>query len=317
MHGKPQRVSALVATRKPSNMPAVHADAALLDVVKSWRDRHAKADVRGLPKVSVPLLSAARKVTPDGSALRLLAATYRAAVQLSQPQTILRQAKAESLAELRLRALADCDAQARRVAARSGWLAGGSGAVFGIAGAAGLVADAPALLLMALRTLVRIGYCYGESPSPALVSALFALASADTEAEKRIAWNAALTAQGSDQPAAAEMSDAAIRDGLERAAEREFAKQALASSLQRLAVTLVQRLGLKKTAGLLPVVGAAVGGAVNIRFIYLLSEAARMAFAARRALANGAAPERLLLPKALAAAQSKGPPRAKAAIAKV
>ncbi len=266
-------------------------DTKLIESALQWRDKSAKADVRGLPSISVPALSALRKVLPDGSALRLLAATYRTAFRLSQPQSVLRQAKLETLAAVRLRPLADCDAHAQRVAARSGWLAGSSGAALGVAGAAGLIADAPTLLVLALRTLMRIGYCYGEPASPALITALFALASADTETEKRIAWNAALTAEITDESSAigdaGQLTDAAVRDGLERAAEREFAKQALASSLQKLAVTLVQRMGLKKTVGFLPVVGAVVGSAVNIRFIYLLAESARMAFAARRALADG------------------------------
>lgn len=296
-------------------MPFSTADTALLASVKVWRDRTARADVRGLPTVSVPVLATLRKATPHGSALRLLATTYRTAVRLSQPQSVLKQAQVDSLEALRQRPLANCDAQARRVSSRSGWLAGGSGALLGIAGAAGLVADAPALLVLALRTLLRIGYCYGEPPSPALVTALFALASADTETEKRLAWNAALTAAATETNVSPEIgvgsapnaaiSNAAIRDGLERTAEREFAKQALASSLQRLALTLVQRMGLKKTAGLLPVVGAAVGGAVNIRFIYLLAESARMVFAARRALAEGTPLEQLALAEPLAPAPVK------------
>lgn len=279
-------------------MTTAQSDAALLKEVIAWRDRPAKADIRGLPAVSVPSLGSLRKAVPEGVAGSTLAAAYAASVRLSQPQALLKKAGVDSLEQLREQPLHACDARARQIAGKSGWLAGGSGAALGIAGAAGLVADAPALLLIGLRALVRIGYCYGERPSPALVAALFALASADTEAEKRLAWQAALTAPaGTDavaEKADAAVSDAAIRDGLERAAEREFAKQALAGSLQKLGTTLVQRLGMKKAAGALPVIGAVVGGAVNIRFVYLLGEAARMAFAARRLLADGMAAEKLL-----------------------
>ena len=300
-------------------MPTPNSDDALLAELIAWRDAPAKPDLRGLPTVNVPVLGKLRKYTPAGGAQRTLAAAYNTAVRLSQPQSLLRQAKVDALPALRERSLVDCDAQARSVARQSGWLAGGSGAALGLAGVAGLVADAPALLLLALRALVRIGYCYGESPSPALVAALFALASADTEDEKRLAWKAALTAtagSGVD----ADVSDAAIRDGLERAAEREFAKQALAGSLQKLALTLVQRLGLKKSAGLLPVLGAAVGGAVNIRFLFLLSQSARMAFAARRKIADGMPLADLLMREPLqartaqASARKKGAPKPRAAI---
>lgn len=297
-------------------------DALLADVI-AWRDTPAKPDLRGLPKVNVPVLGKLHQYAPAGGAQRALVAAYNTAVRLSQPQSLLKQAKVDALPALRERALLACDAQARAVSRQSGWLAGGSGAALGLAGAAGLVADAPALLLLALRALVRIGYCYGESPSPALTAALFALASADTDEEKRLAWNGALTASPGNA-VAADISDAAIRDGLERAAEREFAKQALAGSLQKLAVTLVQRMGLKKSAGLLPVLGAAVGGAVNIRFLFLLSQSARMAFAARRKIADGMPLAELLIREplqiraSLASARKKpvSTPRAPQAAAK-
>ncbi|MES2884611.1 MAG: EcsC family protein [Pseudomonadota bacterium] len=276
-------------------MTTAPSSAALLDALTAWRDARAKPDLRGLPTVNVPMLGKLREFMPDGGAQRALVAAYNTALRLSQPTALLRQAKVDALHQLRERALTDCDAQARKVARQSGWLAGGSGAALGLAGAAGMVADVPALLLLALRALIRIGYCYGEAPSPALVAALFALASADTDEEKRLAWKAALTAEAGSGKATAAISDAAIRDGLERAAEREFAKQALAGSLQKLAVTMVQRLGLKKSSGLLPVLGAAVGGAVNIRFLFLLSESARMAFAARRMIADGRPLQSLLI----------------------
>ncbi len=285
-----------------------------LAAVIAWRDRVAQPDLRGLPRVSVPGVQRLRKAVPDGAAQGLLAAAYATSLRLSQRETLLRQAQVDSLDALRLRPLADCDAHARRIAQRSGWVAGGSGAALGIAGAAGLVADAPALLLIALRTLMRIGYCYGELPSPALVAALFALASADTVDEKNQAWQAALTAPAGQHLLLAEApQDAAVRDGLERAVEREFAKQALTGAMQKLATTLVQRLGVRKAAGLLPVVGALVGGAVNIRFVYLLAEAARMAFTARRLLADGLPLAALVSRESLPAEAAMPRPRRKAA----
>lgn len=290
----------------------------LLTAIITWRDRPTNPDIRGLPRVNVPVLSRLRQAVPPVAAQRTLAAAYATSVRLSQPQALLRQAGVTSLDDLRAAAPGACDALARQVAQRSGWLAGSSGAALGVAGAAGLVADAPALLLIALRTLIRIGYCYGEQPSPALVAALFALASADTDEEKRLAWQAALTAPAGGHTRGDQITDgeAAVRDGLERAAEREFAKQALTGSLQKLAGTLAQRLGMRKAAGLLPVVGALVGGAVNIRFVYLLAEAARMAFNARRLLADGTPLALLLQHEALIPAAEPSKARRKKPIAK-
>lgn len=296
-------------------MTAPTSNTALLAQALAWRDRPAHPDLRGLPVVNVPAIGRLRKAVPEAVATRTLAAAYAGAVRLSRQEALLRQAGVESIEALREKPLADCDALARAVARQSGWLAGGSGAALGIAGAAGLVADAPALLLIALRALVRVGLCYGEAPSPALAAALFALASADTDEEKQLAWRAALTAPAARgvadaAGAAPAVREAAVRDGLERAAEREFAKQALTGSLQKLATSLVQRLGAQKAAGVLPLVGAVVGGAVNLRFVYLLGEAARMVFIARRLQAEGTPLTRLLQREAIAAPSRAAPRKA-------
>ena len=275
------------------------SDPALLQQIIAWRDAPARSDLRGLPAVSVPALTRLREHLPADGARRALGAAYTAALKLSRPASVLKGASAASIEELQNRPLADCDAQAREVARSAGWMAGGSGAALGLTGIAGLVADAPALLVMGMRTLIRMGYCYGEAPTPALVASLFALASADTDAEKRTAWNRVLTLPPADEAADSEM-EAALRDGLERAAERELAKQALNASFQKLAGVFAQRLGTRKVAGALPVLGAVVGGAVNIRFMVLLAEAARMAFAARRLVDEGAAVESLCLKEPLA-----------------
>lgn len=258
----------------------------LPNAIRAWRDRPPAAELRGMPKVAVPAVGVVRRLVPEHGAQRLLALFYRNALRLAPARVVLNAASAANLDELRARPLADAQALALRLSRRDlGWAAG-SGTLLGIAGAAGLAADAPALVLLSMRLLIRTGYCYGEAPTPQLAAALFALASADTVEEKQLAWRSALAARGGHE-VGAEIADEALRDGLERAAEREFAKQALSSSLNRLSLSLVQRLGWRKVAGALPLIGAAVGGAVNARFLAQLAVAARMVFAARRLAAQG------------------------------
>lgn len=258
----------------------------LLAEVIAWRDRVPAADVRAMPSVAVPALEKLHGLLPDGTSSRILSLAYTTALRTARPERLLAAAKVDDFETLRAWPVARVRAQARRAAARDMALAASTGTAFGFAGAAGLAADVPALLLLGLRALIRVGYCYGEAPSPALAAALFALASADTAEEKRLAWRAALTTptQGA---ADADIDDAALRDGLERAAEREFAKQALTGSIQKLGQSMTQRLGWRKAAGALPVLGAAVGGAVNARFIAQMAEAAIQAHTARRLAAAG------------------------------
>lgn len=260
--------------------PQAESLAELRARIEAWRKAAPAAGIRLLPKVNVPALGVVRRALPENTAVRALAAAYSAALRIAPMAPVVKAAGCQDFAELAQLPLAQSARLAKRYSRRQQWLAGGTGAAMGLAGAAGLVADAPALLVFSLAAAIRIGQCYGELVSPSLAAALFALASADTMEEKDAAWNAALAA--STERLRAHMDDAALRDGLERAAEREFAKAALAGSLQKLGVTLVTRTGAKKLAAALPFVGAVAGGAVNARFIGQIAEAAEMVFSARR-----------------------------------
>jgi hypothetical protein len=149
--------------------------------------------------------------------------------------------------------------------------------VFGIAGAAGLIADVPALLTLAMRTIHRIGLCYGEEPDDGverrLAVAVFALVSANSAGEKQAALNALQRNEA--------LLDVAWREGVERVTERQLAKEATTYSLQNLARAIGLNLGKRKAAGVVPVVGAAVGGAVNAWYLADVAQAARCVFQER------------------------------------
>jgi hypothetical protein len=182
--------------------------------------------------------------------------------------------------------LARCDELVQRVQWQATGIAAGSGALTGLAGLAGMVADVPALLTLSLHTIHRIGICYGydtlgEAERPYAVG-VFALASANTMEEKQDALRALDEAGG--QP-----DVAAWRDGLERAAQRELSKNAAVLTLHNLARQLGINLGRRKAATALPVLGALVGGVVNAWYLRDLSGAARHAFQSRRLRERGIA----------------------------
>ncbi|HUS24184.1 MAG TPA: EcsC family protein [Candidatus Binatia bacterium] len=262
--------------------PLSYEQKALRDT-RRWLARDPGWGARLLAAPGTRLARLMEALLPTSALRRVLEGADRLGRNLADRRSILKAARAESLEALRDRSLAEQDALALRMARRASLLAGAGGALFGIAGAAGLAADVPTLLTLALRTIHRTGLCYGDAPAAdeerSLALGIFALASANTVAERQAAWAALL---GDDDPVAA-----AWREGVERVAERALAKEAATLSLQVLAQRIGVNLGKRKAAGSLPVLGAAVGAAVNASYLADVAEAARHVFRMRRLGTSG------------------------------
>lgn len=261
---------------RPSAKPSDY-EVDQLKRISAWRDAPPDALTRFFDRALSPAAHAAQKAIPADWLRTALNGVQHGSSRLANRRALLRKAGVSSLEELHQGSLESCDQHAGKVGRRGAALAGGSGALFGVVGAVGLVADVPTLLVQAFRVIHRIGLCYGEDCADAglkhLPVAIFALASASSLEEKQ----AALQVLERD----AEAESAAIREGLERAAERELAKEAAVYSISNLAQAITRRLGLAKAGGTLPLLGALVGGAVNAWYLNEVATAARIAFQLR------------------------------------
>lgn len=245
--------------------------------LRAWQAQPPSWGTRLLAKPGGKIAQAVQVVVPTEALRAALGTVDRLGRKLSDERSILARAGVASIPELRQEPLELCDRLSRSVGRRAQALGGAAGAVFGIAGAAGLVADVPALLTLALRTIHRVGLCYGEQPAAdearRLGLAVFALVSANS-ADEKLAALAALQSEG-------DLTDAAWRDGVERVAEREIAKEATVYGLHNLARNIGLNLGTRKAAGSVPVLGAAVGGAVNAWYLADVGQTARYVFQER------------------------------------
>lgn len=274
-HPFPARFEMPTARRIPE-APTPYEREQLARIV-AWRAESPDFFSQAFGRAMSPAANAVQRAIPVDWLRSALTGVQRTSARIADRRSILRAAQVDDLAALRAGRLEDCDRVAASVGRRGAALAGGSGALFGVIGAAGLVADVPGLLVQAFRVIHRTGLCYGEDCAEEelkrLPVAIFALASANTLDEKQ----AALAAIEQDAIA----SNAAIRDGLERAAERELAKEATVFSISNLSSAIARRLGLAKAGGALPLMGAFVGAAVNAWYLNEVAQAARVAFQLR------------------------------------
>jgi hypothetical protein len=249
----------------------------VLKELRAWQAETPGWGTRLLAKPGGKVAEVVQVLVPTAALRAALDGADRLGRKLSDERSILKRAGVASLEQLRDEPLEARDRLSRSVMRRSMALGGASGALFGVAGAAGLVADVPALLLLAMRTIHRIGLCYGEKPPAAderaLALGIFALVSANSAGEKAAAL-AALRKGG-------EQHEAAWRDGVERVAERELAKEATVYGLQNLARAIGVNLGKRKVAGSVPVLGAAVSAAVNAWYLSDVAQTARFTFQER------------------------------------
>jgi hypothetical protein len=248
-----------------------------LKKLRAWQAEEPGWGTRLLAKPGSKVAEIVQVLVPTEALRAALQGADRLGRKLSDERSILQQAGVPDLDALRELPLEQLDKLSRSVTRRALALGGATGALFGVAGAAGLVADVPTLLTLAMRTIHRVGLCYGEKPADdderRLALGIFALVSANSLAEKQLAA-AALRA-------GAPMLEAAWRDGVERVTEREIAKEATVYSLQNLARAIGVNLGKRKAAGSVPVLGIAVGAAVNAWYLSDVASAARYTFQER------------------------------------
>lgn len=243
----------------------------------AWQEEPPPPVARLMGRAAGPASRAVQAMLPEEALQMVMDAAFSLSVRMDGEARLARRAGVAEITDLRESALADCDRLARHAQRRAALAGAGTGAAFGMAGAAGLVADVPTLAVLALRTIRRIGLCYGErldgTSGRRLSMAIFALASANSVEEKQQALRVLGTAEQDD-----ESSNAAWRDGLERAAERELAKDAATASLSNLAAQLTRHLGWRKASAAVPVIGAVIGGSVNAWYLHDVARVARYCF---------------------------------------
>jgi len=253
-------------------------EAKVLHDIHAWQRAEPGVVPRLFAKASGPASKALQNLVPEAVLQKAFALARGAAQRLASRRSILRRAGVASIDDLKSAPLQTCDRAATHVRRRAVATAGVSGAALGIAGTPGLVADVPTLLVLALRTVHRTGLCYGEDcfagDDDTVAMAAFALASA-ASADEKAGVLAVLHAKAVGEGLSH------WRDSVESAAERELAKGAISLSAHTLARRISANLGVRLSAGAVPVLGAFVGGSVNAWYVHDLATVARYVFQER------------------------------------
>jgi hypothetical protein len=231
-----------------------------------------------------PLAWLVNKVVPGKAVRGALDFSNSMAQWLTDTGDVLRDGGVSSLGELRSKSLELSDKLADEVRNWAIRVAVVAGAGTGILGPLGIAVDVPAIITLALRTIHKVGVCYGYECSSEIdkkfVLEVMSASGANSISEKV----GALTALRSIEVALAKVT---WKKMAEKAAESQLSKEAAILALKNLAKQLGINITKRKALAAIPGIGAAVGGSINGWYIKEVGWAARRAFQERWLIDNG------------------------------
>jgi hypothetical protein len=126
-----------------------------------WKSRPPNPFAEMLRRVTIPGAKLAQKVVPDALVRRAIDQGFELAERLVGKEDVLRQADVENPSDLRKKPLEECDRLALQTGIFSQVFATAEGAATGAGGILTTLVDIPLLFVLSLRTIIKIGHCYG------------------------------------------------------------------------------------------------------------------------------------------------------------
>lgn len=248
-------------------------------LIKAWENEEPGVVSKTFGKLLSPVGKLISVVVPEKVIESAINAANAAAQYLTDTADVLRDGNVESIEELRTKDLKLCDQMADSVHNWAIGVATTEGAAVGFAGLPGLAADIPFITTLALRTIHKIGVCYGymadasnAEEEKAFVLGVLAAANASTLGEK------ASFILGLKQ----------ISLLIQRNAWKKLAEMGTANLLAKSIVSVRQAAKLigvnltkRKASQSIPFIGGAVGAALNASFINDIAWAARRSYQRR------------------------------------
>ena len=161
--------TAILTNERSSTNPVEEPDRALLTSyeieqireIANWKSEPPNALSELWKRLTLPGASLIERVIPDRWVVVAIEKCCDLAENLSNPEEIKCRASVDDLIRQRLRPLEECDRLAEKVARRALALGTIEGALTGAGGFLTTIVDIPLLFVLSVRTILRIGYCYG------------------------------------------------------------------------------------------------------------------------------------------------------------
>jgi hypothetical protein len=136
-------------------------EAAQVESIARWKSTQPSPFAEIVRNITLPVANLCEKFIPDRLANSAIVGASRVAELTAGHKDIEHRAGVSNLTELRNKHLEECDRLAARVGAIALVWATAQGALTGFFGAITTLVDIPLAITLSLRTIRRIGFCYG------------------------------------------------------------------------------------------------------------------------------------------------------------
>jgi len=254
-----------------------------VELIKDWEQQVPGVVSKGVGLLAKPAAWLVQKVVPQSAIKAALNAANSAGKKLADESDILRDGNVTTIEALRKLSLETSDRLANEVHNWAIGMATAEGGAAGVTGVAGIAVDVPAVLTLALRTIHKIGLCYGyradTKEEQDFVLSILSAAGSNSQKEK----TQALLALKTIEVVVQKQTWKEIERRAAQSAGKEFGIIAIKNLCKQLGINLTKRKALQ----VIPGVGAAVGAAVNADFLRDVGYAARRVYQKRWLEENG------------------------------
>lgn len=255
-----------------------------LSEIQKWKKEEPGVVSKTFGLVVEPLAWLVRKVVPEAAIKGALDGSNAAARWFTDTEDIRKESGClHSIEELQEMDLAISDRVADVVHNWAIGIAVAEGGTTGATGLPGMAVDVPFIITHALRTIHKIGVCYGfEAKTENDKQFVFGVMSASSanSVEEKVASLAYL------RSVQVMIAKTTWKKMAETAAGKQMSKEGAVLALKRLLKQLGVNLTKRKALAAIPIIGAAVGGSVNGWYIKEVGWAARRAFQERWLINN-------------------------------
>ena len=246
--------------------------------IKSWKAEEPSIVSAAFGVLFSPATWLLSKLIPIAAIRGALDFSSSIAEWLTDTQDLVRDAGVNSIADLRSLSLETSDALADSVHNWAIGFATTEGAATGAGGAFGIAADIPAIITIALRTIHKIGACYGfevqTKTDRDFVLAILATSSSNDMKEKVAALLLLRSIEAS-------IMKQTWKGMAQQAGRQTLGREAGIIAVKTLAAQLGINLTKRKALQAIPAIGAIVGASVNGWYIKEVGWAARRMYQER------------------------------------